>query len=54
MIYLQKQQSTSNSFGVYPFARTAILNVANVLVPSSHQRQQSIRFPTTKSRHHDQ
>ncbi|CAF3397978.1 unnamed protein product [Rotaria sp. Silwood1] len=48
-----RQQSSNNIFGVYPYARTAILHVANAIMPTSYQRQQSIRLPSTKSRHHD-
>lgn len=47
----RQQSNPTNLFGVYPYARTAILHVANVLMPTS--RQQSIRLPSTKSRHHD-
>ncbi|CAF0816295.1 unnamed protein product [Rotaria sp. Silwood1] len=49
----RRQQSSNNIFGVYPYARTAILHVANAIMPTSYQRQQSIRLPSTKSRHHD-
>ncbi|CAF1043568.1 unnamed protein product [Adineta steineri] len=49
----QQQESTNSIFGVYPFARTAIKHVANVLMPSSQQRQPSSRILNTKSHHHD-
>ncbi|CAF2196064.1 unnamed protein product [Rotaria magnacalcarata] len=49
----RRQQSNNNLYGVYPYARTAILHVANTVMPTSFQRQQSIRLPSTKSRHHD-
>ncbi|CAF3899012.1 unnamed protein product [Rotaria sordida] len=49
----RRQQSSTNSFSVYSSPRMALLHIANAIIPSSHQRQQSIRFSNTKSRPHD-
>ncbi|CAF0973810.1 unnamed protein product [Rotaria sp. Silwood1] len=49
----RRQKSSTNSFGVYPSPRMTPSHLANGIISSSYQRQQSIRFLNNKSRHDD-